>query len=79
LNSVPSGASPEVLLNVERGQISLTKLFEVVVEDLLILNQNLKSLIELPKYITKDCSTCTSSASEIPCTHFSQVGTAQVY
>ncbi|CAN1845293.1 Solanesyl diphosphate synthase 1, chloroplastic [Linum perenne] len=42
---VPSEASSEVLLNVERGQISLTKLFEVVAEDLLILNQNLKSIV----------------------------------
>ncbi|CAN1845296.1 Solanesyl diphosphate synthase 1, chloroplastic [Linum perenne] len=43
--TVPSEASSEVLLNVERGQISLTKLFEVVAEDLLILNQNLKSIV----------------------------------
>ncbi|CAL1373281.1 unnamed protein product [Linum trigynum] len=40
----PNGTS-EVMLNVKRGQISLAKVFEVVADDLLILNQNLKSIV----------------------------------
>ncbi|CAI0440837.1 unnamed protein product [Linum tenue] len=43
-DTLPNG-TPEVLLNVKRGQISLGTVFEVVADDLLILNQNLKSIV----------------------------------
>ncbi|CAN0925469.1 Solanesyl diphosphate synthase 2, chloroplastic [Linum grandiflorum] len=42
--SADNGAS-EVSLNVQRGRISLAKLFEVVADDLLILNKNLKTIV----------------------------------
>ncbi|CAL1386243.1 unnamed protein product [Linum trigynum] len=43
-DTLPNG-TPEMLLNVKRGQISLGTVFDVVADDLLILNQNLKSIV----------------------------------